>query len=182
MEEIDVLISDSLDNVLLQLKENPNIILTEADFERLLTTAIYERLGDYNKTHKTDYVVHNQISHYLSTTYEERRKVNYRVDCLLIKESDMISCTKHRKGFVYSGDSVAIELKYFKSNDNLQKIQSDIDKSKLLLETKGSCLYVIAMLEEKKSNQLNKISELLKPYDSSNVRKIVLSKQEHLIF
>lgn len=141
------LIEDSLHICESKLEIEPEIVLSEADFERLVCWALMEKLGhrNYSMPQKGDFTVHTQVSHYFE---EGNRGPEYRVDILLLTKEGMENA-KHQKEYKYVKDSFALELKYFHSNDShnkIKRIKCDFCKRGELEQ--NSWLYVVALIEE----------------------------------
>ena len=97
-----------------KLNEQPAIVLSESDFERLLSWRIMKELkqNNYKRHQPTDYTVHTQITHYKDGIIKHNR----RPDILLLTEEGMRSADTP-KGFIYTEESFALELKYIRAND-----------------------------------------------------------------
>lgn len=146
LSDLKVLIEDSLHYCESKLEQEPEIVLSEADFERLVCWALMEKLGhrDYSSPQKGDFTVHTQVSHY----FDGIPRPLYKVDILLLTKEGMENAST-KKEFIYSQDSFALELKYFRANDPLSRIKEiecDFCKRKYL--DQNSWLYVVALIEE----------------------------------
>ena len=146
LTELKDLIKEALANCEQKLQEEPEIVLSEADFERLVCWALMEKLGhgDYNMPQKGDFTVHTQVSHY----FDRIPRPQYKVDILLLTKEGMENAST-KKEFIYSQDSFALELKYFRANDSqsrIKEIECDFCKRKFL--GRNSWLYVVALIEE----------------------------------
>ena len=157
--ELKDLIIGALADCEQKLQEEPEIVLSEADFERLVSWSIMNRLGhsDYRIPQKGDFTVHTQVSHY----FDGIPSPLYRVDILLLTKEGMENA-KNQKEFVYRNDSFALELKYFHGNDTLSRIKEikcDFCKRKLL--DQNSWLYVVALIEEDDDDTYNKKKKII---------------------
>lgn len=126
--------------------KNPNIVLSESDFEKLLCYCISEVIKeDKLKPEENSFSVHTQISHYM----DGKEHSDIRVDILLLQESKLKYCTKH-KGFKYYHDSFALELKYLHEDDNVRKVRCDFCKRRDL--DSNSWLYVVVLMDHSQEN------------------------------
>jgi hypothetical protein len=138
--------------------KNPNLVLSEGDFEKLLCKCITDVLN-YDPLKPDDsFSVHTQISHYMDGKVHSDK----RVDILLLQESKLRYCTK-AKNYQYFDDSFALELKYFHEKDDVRKVRCDFCKRRDL--DANSWLYIVVLLdctEEKKhllEEKKNKIEQ-----------------------
>lgn len=124
------------------VEEQPKVVLSEADLERLLSWCIMKHLGqgNYQKPSPNDYQVHTQVSHY----EDGQIKPNRRPDILLITENGMEDASK-RKEFEYHGSSFTLELKYLHYNESVERVDEDFNKRKDLY--KKTWLYVVVLIE-----------------------------------
>ena len=126
------------------IDEQPKVVLSEADLERLVSWCIMNKLGlkDYKKPNPCDFTVHTQISHYTDSEI----KPNRRPDILLLTEDGMKRAVKHkRKGFEYRDSSFTIELKFLHSEDSVDRVDEDFGKRKELYSK--TWLYVVVLIE-----------------------------------
>ena len=122
------------------LLKNPNLVLSEGDFEKLLCNCISEVIN-YDPLKPSDsFTVHTQISHYM----DGKKHSDMRVDILLLQESKLRNCTK-AKNFQYCSDSFALELKYLHEKDDIRKVRCDFCKRKDL--DANSWLYVVVLMD-----------------------------------
>lgn len=140
-----------------KLVEEPEIVLSEADFERLVCWSIMRELGhtDYQKPKHGDFTVHTQVSHYM----DGENRPEYRVDILLLTKEGMRNAKgNHRKGYKYLDDSFSLELKYYHANDSLSKIKkSRCDFCKRDDLDSNSWLYIVTLIESNdEDDYLNK--------------------------
>lgn len=63
--ELKKLINDALDDCQSIISANRNAVLSESDFERLLSTCIAKSIND-DIRNPHDFSVHTQVSHYLT--------------------------------------------------------------------------------------------------------------------
>lgn len=153
-----------------QIHDNPMLILSESDFERLLAQNISTLINTSKDKEIKKYAVHTQISYY-SENFDRHPK--YRVDILVIDHENIEESPKKHKGFIYTPMAFAIEVKYFHEKDRLSKINSDFKKVELLMPNK-SHLFVVALLEYKNdasTAKLNGIYSSINPKSSENERK-----------
>ena len=126
-----------------KIQENPNMVLSEADLEKLLSVEISKLIDCDSNTER--FAAHNQISHYP----EERPGIDYRVDIVMMKNKKIKISNKHHKRFEYDDDSIAIELKYFKERPKANEIKQDLKKSdSLLKERSNSAFFSVVLLED----------------------------------
>lgn len=151
---MDEIIDKAIDLTQKEIKEHPNKILSESDFERMLAKHLESTL----LKNESEFSVHTQISY-----YEESGNSNpkYRVDILLMKEEEMEECKKNHKGFIYGGQSYVFELKYLHEKDAVNIVRLDMEKSKLLTGNNG-VLYVIVLLEKQDQNKEDDIKRMWK--------------------
>jgi len=129
-----------------KIQENSNMVLSEADLERHLSNVISSLL---EQIRDNEFVVHNQISHYPSYKPKKHDKRDYQVDVLMMKDKDIQKDEFRHKGFYYFDDSIALELKYIRGKDSVNKIEEDLIKHKSLLKTtKNRSFFVVALLED----------------------------------
>ena len=137
-----------------KLQEQPLIVLSEADFERLVSWNIMKQLGqnNYRRHQSTDYEVHTQITHYRDGVIKHNR----RPDILLLTEEGMKKAD-NPKGFVYIDESFALELKYIRSDDAnyLRKVNDDLEKRSELYS--NSWLYVVVLIETENEEDYNRM-------------------------
>lgn len=146
LSELKNLIEGSLHDCELKLEQEPEIVLSEADFERLVCWSIMNRLGhnDYQMPRPGDFTIHTQVSHY----FDGIPRPQYRVDILLLTKEGMENAS-NQKEFIYRNDSFALELKYFHGNDTLSRIKEiKCDFCKRYFLDQNSWLYVVALIEE----------------------------------
>ena len=159
LSDLKKCVDSAISNCQEMLFANPNLVLSEGDFEKLLCKCIAEVLN-YNPTEPGDsYTVHTQISHYMDGKIHS----DMRVDILLLQESKLRNCTKH-KNFQYCGNSIAIELKYLHEKDDVGKVRCDFCKRKDL--DANSWLYVIVLMDftEDGIDKFNKKKKIIDDY------------------
>ena len=154
LKELKILIKGALADCEHKLQEEPEIVLSEADFERLVCWALMEKLGhrDYTMPQKGDFTVHTQVSHY----FDGIPRPQYRIDILLLTKEGMENAS-NQKEFIYRNDSFALELKYFHGNDTLSRIKEiKCDFCKRIFLDHNSWLYVVALIEEDDDDTYNR--------------------------
>jgi hypothetical protein len=128
LQELLPLIDFAINDCERIIQNNPQAVLSESDFERLLSECISKQIGyDVEAPAPDRYSVHTQVSHYKNET----RILDARVDILIAKPDDIKPEVSINKNFeIYApSDSVALELKYKKNNKGgLSDIKKDIDK------------------------------------------------------
>lgn len=138
------------------ITEKPKIVLSEGDFERLLSFCIENKLSQQNDN---EFCVHTQISHY----FDRYSHPDKRVDILLLKENEIYPHVNHKE-FFYNKESFAIELKYLHRKDSILRVLDDFIKRGELKD--NSWLYVIVLLDswkdeiyEKRKGKIEEIKE-----------------------
>lgn len=139
------------------IDEQPKVVLSEADLERLVSWSIMNELGlkDYKKAEPYDYTVHTQISHYT----DGKIKPNRRPDILLLTEKGMKNATK-RKGFEYRDSSFTIELKFLHSDDSVERVNEDFEKRKELYNMTWQ--YVVVLIESENDESYKHKAKLIR--------------------
>lgn len=171
LSELKELIKGALENCALKLEEEPEIVLSEADLERLVSWSIMNGLGhrDYQMPKQGDFTVHTQVSHYA----DNRNCPDSRVDILLLTKEGMENATENTlKGFKYMQDSFALELKYFHSNDSISKIKtiwSDFSKRDYL--DSNSWLYVVALIETDNDEDYSRKKDIIEAMKNDMVQQ-----------
>ena len=164
--ELRKLVGQAIDCFGKNLNQVSDFILSEGDFERLLTNKIEECLTE-------EYVIHNQVSYYGHTN-----ALKYRVDCVVMKKDEVRDSIEYHKGYKYTSDSIAIELKYYRKNADVSTIKKDIDKSNVL-EKSNAFLFVVALLEEDKG-KADKILNIANKYNNKNFSVKILIKNKEI--
>lgn len=179
LTELKNLIKGALADCEHKLQEEPEIVLSEADFERLVSWSIMNKLEhrDYQMPKPGDFTVHTQISHYV----DNRNCPDARVDILLLTKEGMNEANGNElKGFKYIEDSFALELKYFHANASISKIKtiwSDFCKRDYL--DSNSWLYVVALIETNNDEDYLKKKEIIDAMKEDMV-KLNSNYQENL--
>lgn len=135
---------------------NKNVVLSEADFERLLSNCISEAINEDNSCADA-FSVHTQVSHFFDS--EGKTAVDRRVDILLLKERELTPFINHKE-FKYSGDSIAFELKYLHENDSVSRVKCDFCKWDDLKNE--SSLYVVVLIDSRNESDFLKKEEKIK--------------------
>ena len=150
------------------IERNPNVILSESDFEKLFSRCIsYIICENICSPMDEDFSVHTQLSHYL----DEKKHSDIRPDIILLKESkikELLRTDIIRKDFKYEGPSIAIELKYFHSKDDITKINHDFEKWMGRLN-ENTYLFVVALIDvsprSRRNTFKNRKARILKTFD-----------------
>lgn len=117
------------------------ILLTESDLKTSLSNKIREKVTD-NVTVNTEspwydtYETHS--TYYIDITAFDKEKLQITYDS-----------TTNRKGYKYDDEAIAIELKYFRHNDDIAKIAGDFQKMRLLIKTPQNDCFIIATARTK---------------------------------
>lgn len=162
LRELKKLIDYSIEDCQQIIRINPQAILSEGDFERILSNCISNRIGYSPKTPNSKaFAVYSQISHYNN----ESKELNARVDILLAKPADIKENLSLNKKFIIynSAESFAIELKYRhdKNRRCVTAAKKDIDK---YLKYKDDSRYYAIILLDKNENTTKHINEILSYY------------------
>lgn len=176
--ELVELVKESIPECEHFIQNNAHLVLSEADFERILSNFISDKLSSSNLDEAV-YVVHNQISHYPGYDTQHFCKRDSQVDILIMKDVDIKEDNALSKGFVYLGDAIPIELKYYKKWQSVNSIKGDLEKSEFLLSDNfyKCAFFVIALLEEDNINQKEAILRTFDSYkDKDNMYTFLLTK------
>ncbi len=127
-----------------------------------------------------DFSVHTQLSHYL----DDKKHSDIRPDIILLKESkikELLRTDITRKSFKYDGPSIAIELKYFHSKDDITKIVHDFEKWRGKLND-YTYLFVVALIDvssrSRRNTFENRKARILQTFN----RMITENKYENYLF
>lgn len=134
-EKIKECIENALEECQKKIYDSPNSVLSEADFERMLSNEIEKQIN----REVPGYGVHNQVSHY-SELFDV---LDARVDIIIMKKEDITECLEHHKAYVYKKSAFVLELKYLHPKDSLNGVEYDIKKRKIL--DGNSWLYVVPL-------------------------------------
>lgn len=134
------------------IEQDSKAILSEGDFERLLSSYISKRIGyDPKRPNPDAFAVHSQISHYKNDT----GVLDARVDLVLMRPNEIKPDISRNKQFIYTAkESFAIELKYRhidKDNNSnnetsVKAAKEDIDKYDRYKD--DSYYYAVILLDE----------------------------------
>ena len=154
LSELKLTIDKALKRCQRKLKEQPAIVLSEADFERLVSWSIMKqlKLDEYKKPAPGDYVVHTQISHYPDGEIRSNNRPNIRPDIILLTEEGMEKADK-AKDFKYDKESFTLELKYLRLGESTEKVKGDFEKRKKLYSK--SWLYIVVLIEANTISDFN---------------------------
>lgn len=179
--ELNSCIKDAIKECQRIIDSHPNSVLSESDFEKLLSNCIADQINvDNNRTpNNDDFSIHTQISHYFDEN--GRTELDSRVDILLLKEHYLEACLNH-KGFKYDKESIAIELKYYHTKDSIRSIECDFCKWERLRE--DSSLYVIALIDYEDSKDGHSIYNSKKKIikDMCKKKKETIAKSKNKLF
>ncbi len=161
LSELKGIIDKAIKRCQRKLKEQPAIVLTEADFERLVSWSIMKQLkqDDYKKPAPEDYVVHTQISHYPDGEIRSNHRPNIRPDIILLTGEGMEKADK-AKDFKYDKESLTLELKYLRIGESIGKVKGDFEKRKKLYSK--SWLFVVVLIESNEISDFNEKESQLK--------------------
>ena len=154
--ELKELIKGALDECQSIILANRNAVLSESDFERLLSNCIAKSIND-DIRNPHDFSVHTQVSHYFDE--EGKTEVDKRVDILLLKESELTPFINHKR-FKYSGESIAFELKYLRETESVSKVKCDFCKWDDLKNE--SSLYIIVLIDSRNDEDYSKNEEKIR--------------------
>lgn len=147
LQELIILIDYAIGDCQRIIRNNPLAILSEGDFERLLSNCIAKRIGYFDEIiNPNDFAIYTQISHYKNETKE----LDARVDILLAKPAEIKQDSTHYKNFVIynSAETVAIELKYRHDKNAACVTAAKEDIKKFIKYKDDSCYYSIILLEQ----------------------------------
>ena len=174
--ELKKLINDALDDCQSIISANRNAVLSESDFERLLSTCIAKSIND-DIRNPHDFSVHTQVSHFFDE--EGKTDVDRRVDILLLKESELTPYINHKR-FKYSGESIAFELKYLHETDSVSKVKCDFCKWDDLKSE--SSLYVIVLIDTRNGADYSKKEQKIRLMYEDQIGKNDNSGQNQLFY
>lgn len=162
-EELEKHVKDALIECQKIISKHPNIVLSEADFERLLCRCIsYEIDEVIDQVPKADHFsIHTQISHYIPEN--GKYKLGERVDILILDESQLEDCKEHKKE-KYFGTSIAFELKFLHIGDSVNCVKDDFEKWKNLRD--DSSLYIVVLLEANSEKAYKRKKEKIDKMDN----------------
>ena len=155
LQDLKGLIDFAIDDCQSIISANSNVVLSESDFERLLSNCISKAIND-NIT-LNNFSVHTQVSHYFNE--EGKTDVDRRVDILLLKESELTPYINHKK-FKYSGESIAFELKYLHENDSVSKVKCDFCKWDDLKNE--SSLYIVVLIDTRNDKDYSEKEDIIR--------------------
>ena len=155
LRELKLLIDYAINDCQRIIRENPKSVLSEGDFEKLLSECISRRIGYVigNPTPDT-FAVYTQISHYDNISDDK----DAQVDILLLKPDKIDKSVDKNKRFIYkSKESFAIELKY-RHEDNHASVTAAIhDIDKFFKYKDDSFYYSIILLDKNDKTGNNEI-------------------------
>ena len=164
IQKLKVLVDYAIDDCQRIIQNDPLVVLSEGDFEKILSDCISNRIGYHPGIAKpNDYAVHSQITHYDN----ESNELNARVDILLAKPVDIKPDYTHNKNFVLfrSANSFAIELKYrhYNSFACVTAAKKDIDK---VVKYADDSYYYFIILLDKNVQTKNHIEDIMNYYET----------------
>ncbi len=116
-------------------------LLTESDLKTNLSSKIKSKLAD-NITVNTESPWYD--------TYENSG--NYFIDITAFDNNKLqitYDPTNNRKGYKYEDEALAIELKYFRYKEDIEKIAEDFAKIRLLIKAPKNDCFIIAAARTK---------------------------------
>lgn len=146
------LIDYAIDDCQWIILQNPKAVLSEGDFERLLSDCISKRIGySIAFPNPNEFAVFSQLSHYNN----EKNEVNARVDILLAKPADIKPYWSLNKKFkIYnSAETFAIELKYRHDNSRGCVTAAKKDIKKFSTYKDDSYYYSIVLLDKNENTK-----------------------------
>lgn len=162
------LIDYAIDDCQWIVQQNPKAILSEGDFERLLSDCISKRIG-YNiaSPKLNEFAVFSQLSHYNN----EKKEVDAQVDILLAKPADIKTCWNLNKKFkIYnSAKSFAIELKYRHDNNRGCVTAAKKDIKKFSKYKEDSYYYSIVLLDKNENTEKHE-KDILEYYKEEKIK------------
>lgn len=167
LPELTTLVNIAISDCEQIIKQNPLAVLSEGDFEKLLSECISRRIGYVaERPTPNSFAVYTQISHYDNVKDEK----DAEVDILLMKPDKIEVTIDKEKRFIYkSKESIAIELKYRHDDDRgcVTAAKGDIDKFDKYRD--DSYYYSIILLDQNKKTNIHK-KEILEYYENVKTR------------
>ena len=162
-EELEKSVQNALEKCQKIILKHPNVVLSEADFERLLCKCISNEIKEVVEQvpPANHYSVHTQISHYIPKN--GKYQLRERVDILILDENFLEECKTHKKD-KYFGTSIALELKYLHIGDSVSCVEKDFDKWENIKD--DSSLYVVVLLEAKKEKYFNRKKDIITKFEN----------------
>ena len=161
------LIDYAIDDCQRIIRNNPKAVLSEGDFERILSSCIAKRIGYFvDVPDPNDFAIYTQISHYKNETKE----LDARVDILLAKPADIKQDCTHCKDFVIynSAETVAIELKY-RHDKNAACVTAAKEDIKKFVKYKDDSYYYSIILLEQNNRTKEFEDEIMEYYKTKKV-------------
>ena len=127
---------ESIKEIAENLKSGQITLLTESDLKTSLSNKIQSKLAD-NITVNTESpwydTYETNSTYFVDITPFDRNKLKITYN----RETN-------RKGYKYDDEALAIELKYFRHNDDVKKIAEDFSKMRLLIKAPKNDCFIIA--------------------------------------
>ena len=154
LKELKQLVNLSIKDCQRIINKNPKVVLSESDFEKLLSECISKRIGYVPEKPTPDsFAVYTQITHYDNI----KNELNARVDILLMKPDKICKTRDNNKRFVYkSKESIAIELKYRHDNNSACVTAAMKDIKKFYKYKDDSYYYAIILLDKNANTQTHR--------------------------
>lgn len=156
---VDLAISDCEQTI----KQNPKAVLSEGDFEKLLSECLSRRIGYVIGNPTPDsFAVYTQISHYDNLSDDK----DAQVDLLLMKPDKIDKSVDKNKRFIYkSKESLAIELKY-RHEDNHACVSAAIQDIDKFIKYKDDSYYYSIILLDKNDKTKSNEKEIIDYYNA----------------
>lgn len=166
LRNLKTLIDYAIDDCQWIIQQNPKAILSEGDFERLLSECISKRIGYMAVTpNPNEYAVYSQVSHYDN----EENVLDASVDLLLMIPAKIKKSLDHNKRFVYkSKKSIAIELKY-RHEDNHASVSAAIQDIDKFIKYKDDSYYYSIILLDKNDETKSNEKEIIDYYNAKKI-------------
>lgn len=177
LPDLRILIESALLKCQRILFRQPEIVLSEADLERLVAWSIMKMLkqNNYKKPQSFDYTVHSQITHYSNGRLGRKRRPD-----LLLLTNEGLRNAQTPKGFIYNDNSFAIELKYIRNNDTgfEDKVRRDFNKRKEL--SNRSWLYIVVLIETDDVTKFDDIKAKIEKMRDNRIKRSKFSTEDNL--
>ena len=164
--ELVQIVKDAICICEIKIKNDYRKILSEADFERVLSNEIASLLETQKNSER--FVVHNQISHYPQEEPNRQNERDSQVDILIAKNDNIDIDAIHHKGVLICGDSIVMELKYIQISESVNRIKEDLNKCGSLLncEKNNFAFFIVVLLEN--NNKYEDAEKCIKEYCEAN--------------
>ena len=127
----------AVEEVAQKFRNNEIIFLTESDFKLAIANTISLKIDNSDITINTESPWYDTYitkkSYYVDVTAFDKTKLQITYDPVL-----------NRKGYKYDDEALAMELKYFRHNDDVGEIAKDFYKMTLLIQAPNNECFIVA--------------------------------------